>query len=251
MSRPSIAFMIALLVLIVGTACGAVEFVSVAPTRQLPSTRTLVPTFTLTPDWTPTPTPTNTFTPTPTPTVTNTPLPTDTVTPVPTGTPQPTSTPKPAVPTDTPIPEAPPDTPTPSVDFIVTKQDVLPVIVDGGCNWRHNVYVTVVDVNGEPVDGLIVGDKFDNYALLAGSKGPGRVDFDLWANSLELFVKSGEDGTPYRSEMTRRLSSDAPEISDMIIGGVCKDEAECQDKLARSSFCYGHYSYEVTFQRTW
>ena len=249
MSRPSIVFMIAVLVLIVGTACGAVEFVSVAPTRQLPSTRTLVPTFTFTPDWTPTPTPTNTFTPTPTPTVTNTALPTDT--PAPTETPPPTATLRPAVPTDTPTPELPTDTPTPSVDFLVTKQDVMQVIIDGGCNWRHNIFVTVVDINGEPLDGLIVADKFDNYALLTGSKGPGRADFDLWANSLELFVKSGEDGTPYRSEMTRRLSSDAPEISDMIIGGVCNKEAECQAKLASGSFCYGHYSYEVTFQRTW
>lgn len=249
MNRHHISLSIAILVLSLGTACSAVQYVAYAPTPTVPPTRTLVPTFTATPDWTPTPTPTETPTPTATPTVTQTS--TETPTSLPTDTPTATRTPRPAEPTDTPTPELPTDTPTPSVDFIVTKQDVLPVIVDGSCNWRHNILVTVVDKNGNPLDGIIVADKFGNYAMPSGDKGPGRVDFDLWKNSLELYVKQGQDGTPYRSEMTRRLSSDAPEIKDMIIGGVCKNEEECKAKLASNSFCYGHYAYEVVFQRTW
>ncbi len=142
-------------------------------------------------------------------------------------------------------------TPTPALDFVVIKQDVLPVFVDGGCHWMHNIYVTVIDKHGNPLDGLVVGDTFDNLELVTGSKGPGRADFDLWANTLELYVKRGEDGTPYRSEVSRRLSSDHPEIGDMINGGVCQEEAECQDKLDRFSFCWGHYSYDLVFQRTW
>lgn len=250
MTHQKTVLIIAVVVFAVGISCQVVEFAAMAPTPQaLPPTRTLVPTFTFTPEWTATPTPTSTFTATPTPTITNTPLPTDTA--VPTTTPEPTSTPRPAVPTDTPTPEVPTDTPTPAIDFVVTKQDVMPVIVDGSCNWRHNIFVTVVDKDGNPLDGVIVADKWGNYEMVSGDKGPGRVDFDLWANSLELFVKQGQDGTPYRSEMTRRLSSDQPEISDMITGGVCKDEAECKAKIASNSFCYGHYAYEVTFQRTW
>ncbi len=248
-NRLKVSLFVAAFVLMLGTACSAVQYVAYAPTPTLPPTRTLVPTFTATPEWTPTPTPTDTPTPTATPTVT--PTPTETPTSLPTDTPTATRTPRPAEPTDTPTPELPTDTPTPSVDFIVTKQDVLPVIVDGSCNWRHNIFVTVVDKNGNPLDGVIVADKFGNYAMPSGDKGPGRVDFDLWKNSLELYVKQGVDGTPYRSEMTRRLSSDAPEISDMIIGGVCKNEEECKAKLASNSFCYGHYAYEVVFQRTW
>lgn len=252
LSRFHVALSIAGLVLIAGTACAAVQVASVAPTMEVPPTRTLVPTFTATPDWTATSTPTNTFTPTSTPTTTPTPSPTDTATPEPpTRTPQPTAPPQPEEPTDTPPPEPEPATPTPSIDFRVVKQEVMPVIVDGSCNWRHNVFVTVVDAAGNPLDGVVVADKWGNYEIPSGDKGPGRCDFDLWANSLELYVKGDVNGTPYRSEMTRRLSSDQPEISDMIKGGVCKDTAECEQKIASNSFCYGHYAYEVTFQRTW
>ena len=151
------------------------------------------------------------------------------------------------------VPEPPEPTvpPTPSIDFVVIKQDVRPVFINGGCNWEHNIYVTVIDKYGNPLDGLVVGDTYDNLELTSGSKGPGRVDFDLWGNTYELYIKSDEAGTPYRSAVTRRLSSSHPEIGDMLNGGVCKDEAECQDKLDRMSFCFGHYAYEVVFQRTW
>ena len=145
----------------------------------------------------------------------------------------------------------PTPSPTPSVDFVVVKQDVLPVFIDGGCNWQHNIYVTVIDKCGNPLDGLVIGDTYDNVELVTGSKGPGRCDFDLWANTLELYIKRDEAGTPYRSEVSRRLSSDHPEIGDMINGGVCEEEAECQDKLDRFSYCWGHYAYELVFQRTW
>jgi hypothetical protein len=151
------------------------------------------------------------------------------------------------------VPEPPEPTvpPTPSLDFVLIKQDVRTVFIDGGCNWEHNIYVTVIDKYGNPLDGLVVVDTFDNLALTSGSKGPGRVDFDLWGNTYELYVKGDEAGTPYRSAVTRRLSSSHPEIGDMINGGVCQEEAECQDKLDRMSFCFGHYSYDVVFQRTW
>lgn len=151
------------------------------------------------------------------------------------------------------VPDPPEPTvePTPSIDFTVIKQDVRPVFVNGGCNWEHNIYVTVIDKYGNPLDGLIVGDTYDNLELPTGSKGPGRVDFDLWGNTYELYVKRGEDGTPYRSAVTRRLSSSHPEIGDMINGGVCSEATECQDKLDRMSFCFGHYAYDVVFQRTW
>jgi hypothetical protein len=249
-SRSHVALIIASLTVLISTACGVVEVVSVAPPTKVFATRTRVPTFTPTPDWTATPTSTDTATPTPTSTVTNTPAPTSTATPVPpTDTPRPTR--KPAAPTDTPTPTAPPATPTPSVDFVVTKQDVMQVIVNGSCDWRHNIFVTVVDKAGAPIDGLTVGDKFNNVALKTGEKGPGQVTFDLWHNSLELLVQLDAAGNAVRSDTTRRLSSSAPEISDMIKGGVCKAEQECQAKLASNSFCYGHYAYEVTFQRTW
>jgi hypothetical protein len=248
-TRSHIALFIAGLVLLSGSACGIAQMAALqpTPTKQTHPLRTLVPTFTPSPDATATPTPTDTPTDTPTPTVTSTP--TETATP--TDTPRPANTPKPAVPTDTPTPTAPAATPTPEVDFVVTKQDVMKIIENGSCNWRQNIFVDVVDAGDKPINGLIVSDKWNNLTHVTGDKGPGKVVFDLWKNSLELFVKSDESGKPFRSQTTRRLSSDKPEISDMIKGGVCANEAECQAKIASNSFCYGHYAYEVTFKRTW
>jgi hypothetical protein len=248
-TRLHTALIIAGFVLLTGSACGlAQRVVAVQPTPRkaaLPL-RTLVPTFTPSPEWTATPTVTNTPTETPTPTVTSTPLPT--ATPESTDTPKPTKVPKPTVPTETPTTAA---TATPALDFVVTKQDVMPIIVNGSCNWRQNIFVDVVDANNTPIDGLIVSDKYNNLTHVTGDKGPGKVVFDLWKNSLELFVKSDQAGKPLRSQTTRRLSSDQPEISDMIKGGVCQNEAECQAKIASNSFCWGHYAYEVTFKRTY
>jgi hypothetical protein len=247
-TRLHAALIIAGFVLLSGSACGVTQIVAVQPTPMKPvhPQRTLVPTFTPSPEWTATPTVTETPTDTPTPTATNTPPPTDT--PESTNTPRPVNTPKPAVPTDTPTTAA---TPTPEVDFVVTKQDVMKIVENGSCNWRQNIFVSVVDVNDKPIDGLIVSDKWNNLTHVTGDKGPGKVVFDLWKNSLELFIKSDQSGKPFRSQTTRRLSSDKPEISDMIQGGVCKNEAECQAKIASNSFCYGHYAYEVAFKRTW
>lgn len=249
MSRAQTTLLIAVAVLTLGTACGVLQVAAVPTAVPAASpTRTLVPTFTATPEWTPTPIPTSTFTPTSTPTVTPTELPTATPTEAPTERPEPVDTPAPLAPTDTPPPS---DTPTPAVDFVVAKQDVMRIIESGQCNWRHNIFVTVVDAAGTPIDGVVISDKFNNLTLTSGDKGPGMCTFDLWKNSLELFVKGDTSGKEYRSEMTRRLSSDAPEISDMITGGVCKDETECRYRLETNQFCYGHYAYEVTFKRTW
>ncbi len=211
-----------------------------------------------------TPVPTATPLPTDTPSPTNTPLPTDT--PVPTATPvpptdiplptdtppPPTDTPPPPPPTDTPTPELPTDTPTPAIDFVVTKQRMLSYEENGQCRGNHNIYVTVVDINGAPIDGLIVGDTWNNVELVSGSKGPGECHFDLWKNTMEIIVKRDEaTKQPFTSQKTRPLSSVKPEIPDMIACGYCEDEADCSRRLATNQYCVGHFSYEVVFQRQW
>ncbi|MGQ9628125.1 MAG: hypothetical protein ACUVV0_14635 [Anaerolineae bacterium] len=211
--------------------------------------RALAPTDTPQPTDTPTFTATPTQTPSPTPTFTNTPLPASD-TPIPTETPIP-STNTPAPPTDTPTPLPPTDTPTPTVDFVVTKQRMLSMEENAGCVGNHSIYVTVIDVQGNPIDGLIVGDTWNNVELVTGSKGPGQAYFDLWKNTMEIIVKRDQTGREYRSEKTRPLSSIHPEISDMIAGGYCKDEADCQQRIATGQYCVGHFSYEVVIQRTW
>ncbi len=256
MTRLHTALIIAGAVLLGSTACGVARLAAVQPAAkkqpalaEANAARTLVPTFTPSPDWTSTSTPTNS--PTAAPTATDTPVPTETDAPEPTATVRPTSPPKAAAPTSTPVPTAPAATATATYDFIVAKQDVMPVIENGGCQGRHSIFVTVVDANNQPIDGLVVSDKDNTISFVSGEKGPGQVTFDLWKNGYDLYVKGDQSGQPVHSETTRHLSSDKPEISDMIKGGVCKDEAECQDKIAKFSYCFGHYAYEVTFKRTY
>jgi len=252
-TRAHTAAIIAAFVLLSGSACGVARLAGVRPTPRKP----VSPTFTRAATFTPAPTLTTTPTPTSTDTPALTPSPTTTPTTAPSNTPLPTATAtlkakpvRPAAPAATATTAAPAATPTVAFDFIVAQQDVMPVIENGGCGWRHSIFVTVVDANGAPIDGLVVSDKDDKVSFVTGDKGPGQVTFDLWKNGYDLYIKGDSSGKPVRSQTTRHLSSDKPEISDMIKGSVCKDEAECQAKIANFSYCFGHYAYEVTFKRT-
>jgi hypothetical protein len=251
-TRTHTAVIIAAFVLLSGSACGVARLAGVQATPRKP----VSPTFTRAATFTPVPTLTSTSSPTSTDTPTITPSPTATPTTAPSDTPLPAATatakPKPVHPAAPTATTAAPDaTPTVAFDFVVAKQDVMPVIENGGCTGRHNIFVTVVDANGAPIDGLVVSDKDDKVSFVTGDKGPGQVTFDLWKNGYDLYIKGDSSGKPIRSQTTRHLSSDKPEISDMIKGGVCKDEAECQAKIAKFSYCFGHYAYEVTFKRTY
>jgi hypothetical protein len=224
---------------------------------------------------TPTSTPTSTFTPTPTPT--NTPV-------------VPTSTPTPVVPTDTPAPtaEAPADTPAPApkpapaqpkpptntpeptptpkpeFDFIITKQRMLTKQENGGCLGNHNIFVTVLDAKGAPLKGVQMGDVWGNPGPVTGHKGPdqpGLAVYDLYKNALKIFIKSDPSaGKEVTSQITDLLSVNDWEIGipKLLEAGYCPDEATCRvlwnsgvAGVGHNSLCWGHYSWEVTFQRAW
>jgi hypothetical protein len=234
---------------------------------------------------TPTPLPTPTFTPSPTstPTNTTTPLPTDTPTPVATNTPAATATDTPIPATDTPTPgpptptrtPAPPtDTPTPTpppYDFVVTHLRLRSNEENGGnsangslqdCGFGQNIFVTVVDAEGNPLDGVVIGDTFNNESLkrITGSKGPGKAEYDLWKNGYSLLV-TGDPGAgrPVTSQISDLMSSNDWEIPIpwLIEAHYCANEGECRarradpERVGKNTLCWGHYSYEITFQRTW
>ncbi len=209
---------------------------------------------------TPTPVPTDTPTPTPTPPATDTPTPT----PIPTDTPEPTATPVP--PTDTPTPTptlgpptptpVPTDTPTPTpppVDFRIVKQRMLSMAENGGCRGNHEIFVTVLDVNGNPLDGVTVEDEFRAVPpKVSGEKGPGKLEYDLWKNGFKLHVIRDEAGNPATSEMSDKLSSLDHDIPNqwLIEGGYCQSDADCNQRKDTNQLCVGHYSFELVFQKT-
>ena len=205
---------------------------------------------------TPTSTATNTPTWTPTSTSTATSMPTDTPTsPPPTPTFTPTATPTPRPPTPRPPTATPTATPTPGVDFEVVRDDIVP-IEENGCHETggHYLWITVIDIDGQPLDGIVVKVINGGEALLTTGKDkdPGETDFAMYIGGYQLEVTGDTDGRTYTSERTRTLSNDYPPVSDLIAAGVCSTEEECLEKRANNEpLCRGHYSYEVVFQRQW
>ncbi|RMF03225.1 MAG: hypothetical protein D6768_06400 [Chloroflexi bacterium] len=125
---------------------------------------------------------------------------------------------------------------------------------NGGCRGMHEIFVSVVDAAGNPIDGVAVQDTFQAVPpLISGSKGPGKLEFDLWKNGFSLHVVNKADGSPATSETTAKLSSVDTDIPDewLAQGGYCADVADCATRKSINQLCLGHYSYEVVFQRTY
>ncbi len=250
-----------LVIALLGTfGCGAPSLSWLRPTATSIPTRTLAPTFTATPTPTSTPSaqpPTRTATPTltatPSPTFTPTATPTPTPSPTDTPSPAPTATRKPRPPTATPTP-AP--SPTPSVDFKLVSWKLWPLKLNGGC-WgegMHEIFVNVLDVNGAPLDGVVVGDTWNNVEVPTGMPGKpsGQAVIDLWANGMEIVVKRDQaTGQPYTSEVSPLSESFAIKIpvEQLMQAGYCAGPEDCQKKQ-QENLCAAHYSGEIVFQKT-
>lgn len=229
------------------------------PPTAVPS-NTLVPTPSATASSTatepPAPTPTRSATNTPT-----VPVATDTSAP-PTETPAPSDTPKPAKPTNTlqPKPTNTPAPPTqPPVDFRVTHAALVPW-EEGGCCNQGLIRVQVLDVDGEPLDGVYVRfvwtHKLDPTDLTSGDKGPGLVELVLNSDGEQVTLVGHVDGRSFVSETTRvlRIGNPPPSLDELLAANCCAGEAasrqqQMDDCLSGDIGC-GHWDYFVQFQAT-
>ena len=225
----------------------AVALTPVAMAQAVARTATFAPS--------PTPLPTNTPVPTATPlpptataTPTDTPVP-PTDTPEPTATPKPTKTPVPvsnapgsttgqgaAVATDTPVPVAPEPTatPVPSVTYRLASWRQLTPCENQG---NHVLMIDVVDATGNGIAGVPVivewgGGSETIYTGQKMDKGPGWAEFPMYGGYTVRVL----DGT---SDVTPMLSSKLPE------------DQRCDNTNNNVANSFGHYSYEVIFQRTY
>ena len=231
---------------------------------------------------TPTPPPTQTPTPLPTATATVTLTPTQapTETPVPTATtaaetdstenePEATATSGPPPPTATPAPPTETPTPTPPpYDFVVKEARMFTINENGGCRGSHQVMISVLDVNGNSLTGVVVTDlpEFGNFTVVTGSKdepvfdwGNMLAEVDLYKNSTKLIVAQYPAGNPVTSEISPLMSSNDWEIGIplLIEKGYCTDEAQCRRDWnsgvageGANALCWGHYSWWIQFQAT-
>jgi len=166
-------------------------------------------------------------------------------------------TPTPALPTPTPVPTVPP------VDFVIAQQRLWTNEENGGfsqngsvnnCGYGHEIHITVIDAAGNPLNGVVIGDTYNNPRQITGSKGPGRAQYLLYFNGYDLFVAEDQSaGRPVTSETSHVLSAKDEEIPIpwLIEGHYCANEAECQERISKNNLCRGHYSYDLVFQRTW
>ena len=187
----------------------------------------------------------------------------------PTSTPAATATPLPELPTSTPLPPTatpePTAMPKPEFDFILVKQRLLSIEENGGCIGNHNIFVDIIDATGNPLKGIQLGDIWHNPGPITGHKGddkPGRAEYDLYKNQgLHILVKSDPSaGREVTSQVTELLSTNDWEIGipHLIEAGYCPDEGTCRVKWnsgifgeGNNTLCWGHYSWEVVFQRAW
>jgi hypothetical protein len=164
-------------------------------------------------------------------------------------------------PTDTPEPTA---TPVPEVDFVINRQRLLSKAENGGCVGNHSIFVRVIDAAGNPIKGVELGDVWGNPGPVTGHKGddqPGLAVYDLYKNGFKIFVKRDPTaGREVTSQVTELLSSNDWEIGipKLIEAGYCPDEATCRVQWnsgvfgeGNNTLCWGHYSWDVEFQRTW
>ena len=120
------------------------------------------------------------------------------------------------------------------------------------------LFIKVADINGDPLDDIIV--RVDDPAggqteLVTGEKGPGKTEFPMYGMYVVRVL--GDGSRDYTSEVTRWLDSGQPTIEDLWNCGYCKHAektyeecAELRD-LGKGYLCFGHYSYDVVFQRQW
>jgi hypothetical protein len=157
----------------------------------------------------------------------------------------PTNTPRPAA-TSTPAP--PTATPKPKVDFKITE---IVAFEDGSLmkSGFHNIYFTVMDASGNPLDNILLDDENGqaHFQPVTGSKGPGKAEFEMLYAIYNFKVVADTSGQTFTSEVTHPLTVLQGQAvwDDLIRGGICPDVPSCQ---ALGSI---HYSYNVTYQRTW
>ncbi|MEM7130953.1 MAG: SH3 domain-containing protein [Chloroflexota bacterium] len=118
---------------------------------------------------------------------------------------------------------------------------------------QHMVFITVLDENGNGIDGAVVKDVLaDSFNVVTGNKGPGRTEFEMFWEPYKLTVASIPSG-PVTSQISNQMNTAKPHIPDIIgkLGPADHEYAICPtpDDRCEPPFFHAHWSYEITFQK--
>jgi hypothetical protein len=156
-------------------------------------------------------------------------------------------------PTPSPTPGPSPTPPASSNTFRLKTVRMLTIAENGGCAGNHNVFLSVVDRNGTPLFGPVIGDPpANNFRVTSGDKnepffsyGVKTAEITLYSSGTRLKVIENPSGIPVTSDQTPLLSTNTWEIPVewLIEAGYCTSADNCTGLL-----CQGHYSYWVVFE---
>jgi len=139
------------------------------------------------------------------------------------------------------------------VDFKIVTQRMLTIEENHGCMGNHHIFITVIDKNGNPLNGVIIHGIWTKENHVSGEKGPGRAEIPLWKSGEQVVVTGDVSGRTYTSETSRVLDTREENIppEELVAAGYCSSVEECIQRVQTNSLCQYHHSYEVIFQRQW
>ncbi len=111
----------------------------------------------------------------------------------------------------------------------------------------RNIYITVIDAAGNPIDGAVIVNTapYPGRAV-TGDKGPGKAELLMDKEEFRIKVES-VNGAPVSSETSHTLSLINPLPADIAgkLGDTCPTVDNCPLPP------YKHFSYVITFRRTY
>lgn len=182
-------------------------------------------------------------------------------------------TPPPTVEQPTPAPAEPAATATPTPapvpagpDFRLVGQRLWDVYENGGakdgpsvtCGAKRELHVVVLDAGGNRLNGVAVQALLGaKETIVTGSqgKGDGQSEFVLGGGQ-DLTIARDADGREVTSDVAYGQTTDPRGIpfEKLIEANYCSDPDQCNawvNDPDQPPPCYGHYSWTVTFQRSY
>jgi len=121
---------------------------------------------------------------------------------------------------------------------------------------QHLIFVTVLDANGNGVDGAVVRNLVgEGGEWTTGNKGPGMTEIPMYYEPFKLTVATDPSGA-VTSQVSNQMGLIFPHLPDIVgkLGdvnyeyGVCPTiDIKCGWPL--SDYQYVHFSYDITFQK--
>lgn len=172
-----------------------------------------------------------------------------------------TPPPAPAAATPPPAPAAADDSSVgnfdPNAAYQIVEYHVLGLNENNGgirdSRAQHLIFVTVLDANGNGVDGAVVKNLVgDHSEITTGGKGPGKAEITMYYDPFKLTVVSDPSG-PTTSQVSNQMGLAFPHLPDIVgkLGGTDYEYAVCPTLEINCQWPIHavHYSYQITFKK--